>query len=85
MPALLAAALLCAEGCMVRGQPVTVGPGGPGGATVGVGTTRGWTTKEVVQKQPPRSLLARDGTHCDVTEERFKETRIGAQVPCEWR
>jgi hypothetical protein len=67
-----------------RGKPVTVIPSG-GGAAVGVGATRGWAIKEVVQKNPPHTLLARDGTACDVEEGRYRETRVGTQVQCDWR
>lgn len=70
--------------CVYRGKPVTVIPSG-GGAAVGVGVTRGWAIKEVVQKNPPRTLLARDGTACEVEETRYGETRVGAQVQCDWR
>ena len=78
------AALLAGTGCVYRGKQVGVEPRA-GGVGVGVGPTRGWAIKEVVQKNPPRSLLARDGTVCEVSEERYAETRIGAQIQCEWR
>jgi hypothetical protein len=82
--AVLVVAALAAGGCVFQGKPVTAGPPGSG-ASIGVGATRGWAIKEVVEKQAPRSLLARDGTRCDVSEDRYKETRVGAQVQCEWR
>jgi len=44
--------LVVLAGCVYRGKPVTVIPSG-GGAAVGVGATRGWAIKEVVQKNPP--------------------------------
>ena len=77
------AAIVCAA-CVYRGKQVGVTPAG-GGATVGVGATRGWAIKEVVQKTPPGTLMARDGTVCEVSEERYRETRVGSQVQCEWR
>lgn len=70
--------------CVYRGKQVGVEATGRG-AKVGIGATRGWAIKEVVQKSPPRTLLARDGTICMVEESRYEETRIGAQVQCDWR
>jgi hypothetical protein len=80
--ALLAIVLITA--CVYRGKQVGVTPAG-GGVAVGVGATRGWAIKEVVQKNPPSTLMARDGTVCEVSETRYNETRVGAQVQCEWR
>lgn len=77
-------AILLATACVFRGKQVGVTPAG-GGAAVGVGPTRGWAIKEVVQKNPPGTLMARDGTVCEVSEARYSETRVGAQVQCEWR
>jgi hypothetical protein len=71
-------------GCVYRGKPVGVTPS-PGGATVGVGATRGWAIKEIVQKNPPSTLMARDGTVCGVSEERYRETRVGSPTQCDWR
>ena len=79
-----AVTLVLCLGCVYRGKPVTVTPTA-GGGTVGVGATRGWSIKEVVQKNPPSTLMARDGTVCEVSDERYRETRTGSQVQCEWR
>ena len=81
---LMVAMLATVAGCVYRGKQVGV-TGTPGGAAVGVGPTRGWAIKEVVQKNPPHSLLARDATVCEVSDDRYRETRIGAQISCEWR
>jgi hypothetical protein len=40
--------------------------------------------KPVFGKQPPSLLLARDGTECTVSEERFERTIIGRSVWCIW-
>ena len=77
-------AVVAGTGCVYRGKPVAVIPT-TGGAAVGVGATRGWAIKEVVQKNPPHTLMARDATVCEVSEERYRDTRVGAQVQCDWR
>ena len=40
--------------------------------------------KPVVGKQPPSLLLARDGTQCTVSEDKFERTIIGTSVWCVW-
>ncbi|MDQ6885687.1 MAG: hypothetical protein M3068_00195 [Gemmatimonadota bacterium] len=80
----MAAALITCAGCVYAGKQVTAGSNGRG-VGVGVGVTRGWVFKEVVTKQEPHTLLALDGTFCDVSPDRFKDTRVGARVQCEWR
>ena len=85
--ALAAGALVAgvlASGCVYRGKQMGV-EGTGSGVAVGVGAKRGWAIKEVVQKTPPRTLMARDGTICEVAEGRYADTRIGTQVQCEWR
>jgi hypothetical protein len=40
--------------------------------------------KPVIGKQPPHLLLARDGTECIVSQEKFERTAIGRSVWCVW-
>ncbi|MGI8496263.1 MAG: hypothetical protein ACR2OG_01590 [Gemmatimonadaceae bacterium] len=80
----VSAVLFISAGCVYAGKQVSVGAGG-GGAGVQAGAARGWLIKEVVHKQEPHTLLARDGTFCDVSPDRFKDTPVGAKLQCEWR
>ena len=43
------------------------------------------STKEVVAKREPDALLARDGSLCAVSPDRFAGTHVGEQVRCAWR
>lgn len=56
----------------------------PGGVVVNSANT-GWATKKVVTKKPPEALMALDGTICRVSPDRFKDTAVGALVPCNWQ
>ena len=40
--------------------------------------------KVVHGKEPRTTLLAHDGTRCQVTEKRYNEIAIGEQVWCVW-
>ena len=44
-----------------------------------------FTRKAVVGKEEPGTLLARDGSRCLVTKERFDQVRQGDEVWCDWR
>jgi hypothetical protein len=60
--------------------------GVPAGAAA-VSTMRtGPGVKKVVAKRPPELLLAADGSGCDVSPERFRDTPVGALLDCpDWR
>ena len=45
----------------------------------------GWYTKKVVTKQEPETLLAEDGTICRVSPDRFRATKSGSAVLCNWQ
>ena len=76
----LALTVASAAGCAPGG--VMVGAGG-----IGVTNTRtGPGTKQIVAKRPPSLLLAADGTGCDVSPDRFRDTKSGDLVDCpDWR
>jgi hypothetical protein len=40
--------------------------------------------KTVTSKDPPRRLIAHDGTACLVSEKRFQQAYIGERVWCHW-
>ena len=54
---------------------------GPSGVRRDVGFGR----KIVMGKEEPATLVARDGTRCLVTKERFDQVRQGEDVWCDWR
>jgi len=72
-----------AAGC--TGQ-VGARAGGVALPTVGAGARTGPGVKRVAAKQPPSLLLAADGTGCDVSPDRFRDTAVGDMVNCpDWR
>ncbi len=44
----------------------------------------GLNRKPVSRKEAPTSLIAIDNTRCLVTEEKFRNTPVGASVTCYW-
>lgn len=50
----------------------------------GHGPGTGSPVKTVAEKRPPKTLVARDGSTCQVPEARFGHVRIGQQVTCVW-
>ena len=57
---------------------------GAGGVTTTTANT-GWRTKKVVDKKAPEALMADDGTICRVAPDRFKDTKVGTLVRCNWQ
>ena len=45
----------------------------------------GWYTKKVMTKREPETLLAEDGTICRVSPDRFRATKSGSAVLCNWQ
>ncbi len=43
------------------------------------------STKQVVTKRAPETLLAEDGSACRVSPDRFAGTAVGDLVRCAWR
>jgi hypothetical protein len=56
----------------------------PGGVTV-KSARLGWYTKKVITKREPETLLAEDGTICRVSPDRFRATKSGSAVLCNWQ
>jgi hypothetical protein len=56
----------------------------PGGGVAVKSAQVGWYTKKVATKQEPATLLAGDGTICRVSPDRFRATKSGAMVLCNW-
>jgi len=57
----------------------------PEGYGVSTGVNIGWSTKRIVTKQPPETLVAEDGTVCRVSPDRYKDTDLKALVQCDWQ
>jgi len=84
--------VLAAQGACIaiplgKQGPTRPESGDPGGAEARAATRRDGSAfglKPVFGKQPPSLLLARDGTQCTVSEERFERTIIGRSVWCIW-
>ncbi len=58
---------------------------GPDGAVVSTTAKTGWHRKKVMTKRAPEALLADDATLCRVSAERFKATKIGDMIYCNWQ
>lgn len=43
------------------------------------------TRKRVAAKEEPATLIAADRSECTVTAERFRNTKVGDAVICDWR
>lgn len=48
------------------------------------GAREGFGLKEVVGKQEPARFIARDGTTCLVSRDKYDSTALGAAVWCNW-
>jgi hypothetical protein len=62
----------------------TIDPVGSAQPNTAAGTNSGLSRREVSAKAEPASLYARDGAHCKVTPDRFKDTAVGDRVWCNW-
>lgn len=69
---LLVLSLVVVSGCASSEDAPPEGPLGPG-------------TKTVTSKVEPSTLVALDGTICNVMPLKFRETRVGDEVWCDWR
>jgi hypothetical protein len=72
-------------------QPMAI-PGRDGGPRQTGGSRNGRAprdvrldAKPVAGKEPPTTLIAEDGTKCVVTEDRYRETKVGDEAWCVWR
>jgi hypothetical protein len=86
---LAVAALVVTQGCffpMGHGaRPEIITKRTRGGASAPNRLTgNGFGPKNVQGKQPPTRLVARDGTTCVVTRDKFESTTLGTSVWCAW-
>jgi hypothetical protein len=56
-----------------------------GGQRATASTQPNASRKRVDAKEEPATLVAVDRTRCTVTEPRFRDTRVGDNVTCDWR
>ena len=76
-----AAALATGVAC----RPARYVEAAPGGGIVMKADRLGWYTKKVVTRRPPETLFAEDGTICRLSPERFRNTKVGALLYCNWQ
>ena len=55
------------------------------GQRAGGSTEPNVSRKRVDSKEEPATLVAADRTRCTVTEERFRDTKVGDNATCDWR
>jgi hypothetical protein len=79
-----AACILVPMGKRAPTRPEERDPRSPTTLADGRGDQPGFGLKPVVGKQPPSVLLARDGTQCTVSEEKFERVILGTSVWCVW-
>jgi hypothetical protein len=51
---------------------------------VSAGPQPGYAVKLVVEKDPPLTLIAEDGSLCRMSKERYKATKEGDWIACLW-
>jgi hypothetical protein len=72
-------------GCVRPEHPGITNVGGGSRVPRTAGATRAAISQKVVSgKEEPTTLIARDGSTCSVSAERFRETAIGEKVWCAW-
>lgn len=57
----------------------------PAGQPVTATTKPNASRKRVEAKEEPATLIAADRSECTVTAERFRSTKVGDAVVCDWR
>jgi hypothetical protein len=55
------------------------------GQRAGGSTEANVSRKRVDSKEEPATLVAADRTRCTVTEQRFRDTKVGDNATCDWR
>jgi len=55
------------------------------GQRAGGSTEANVSRKRVDSKEEPATLVAADRTRCTVTEQRFRDTKVGDNAMCDWR
>jgi hypothetical protein len=95
MLALVAAALTIGAAACIRPGILVTGadgrkignrelPKGVSSAGANDTSTAAPKRKQVTQKEPPSTLVARDDTRCEVTPAEFEQTSVGSVVFCAW-
>jgi hypothetical protein len=90
--AVVLAALVCVPGCVKfrRGGTADMLPkmgltdGGSSSTNQNARATEAFGLKPVNGKAEPATLIARDGTTCMVSKDKYDSTKIGTSVWCTW-
>ena len=90
--AVLFAALVCVPGCIVKvgwgGKPDVLPEMPMSDRSSSTDQTalaiEAFGLKPVNGKEEPRTLIARDGTTCTVSKDKYESTQIGTTVWCTW-
>lgn len=89
--AVLLAGLVCVPGCnllVLRGRTPDVLPKTPDSRSASTdqnsGAIEAYGLKPVNGKEEPSTLIARDGTSCTVSKDKYDSAKIGRAVWCTW-
>lgn len=52
--------------------------------TLSAGPQAGYAIKQIVERQPPATLVGDDGSVCRTSRYRYARTREGAWIACDW-
>jgi hypothetical protein len=55
------------------------------GQRASASSTANASRKRVDAKEEPATLVAPDRTRCTVTEQRYRDTKVGDNATCDWR
>ena len=94
LAAVAAALMIGAASCIRPGILITGGDGrrmsgrelpkGVSSAGANDTSTAAPKRKQVTQKEPPSTLVAKDDTRCEVSTGEFEQTSVGSFVLCAW-
>ena len=72
-------------GARGSGTPAPAALPSPAGQPASAQSTANMSLKRVAGKEEPATLIAVDRSECTVTSDRFRSTRVGDHVLCDWR
>ena len=84
VPVVVLAVGLTGCGFMIETVAGNIFGGAPESDIARSGMTSTSTTKVVADKVPPSTLVARDGSVCEVPEARFEHIEVGQSIVCVW-
>lgn len=84
VPVAVLAVGLTGCGFMIETVAGNIFGGAPESDIARSGITSASTTRVVAEKVPPSTLVARDGSVCEVPEARFEHIEVGQSIVCVW-